>query len=85
MPEFTYTLDEFEIDGALLSAEIQLTLSADLFEGGCVGVDFYMAEYKGCVCRAGGWIRPAMKSWVEQNQPRLIQYYYDHVRSAEAA
>jgi hypothetical protein len=85
MPEFTYTLDEWELNEALICAEIQLTLSADLFEGGCVGVDFYLAEYKGHVCRAGGWMRPAMKSWVEQNQARLIQYYYDHVRGAEAA
>ena len=72
--EITYRNDEWTVSGAIICADIELTLVVPGFYG---PAKFEIYQ----VCNDGkfvtGWLEAAMIAWVAENQPQLKQFEID--------
>jgi hypothetical protein len=72
--EITYRNDEWTVSGALICADIELTLVVPGFYGPAK-FEVYQARMDGQFLT--GWLEAAMIAWVAENQPRLEQFEID--------
>lgn len=87
MNELTFRNDEWELQQAILSQDIELTLTIDR-DFGVTRIELYLAEVifadKAGERRepAKGWLIGALKEWVGDNQGLLHQRWLDRARHA---
>ena len=85
MGEVTYRNSEWEIEGALICAELELIVECTISEREPSGFTLYTATWTVPIlgnrrrtgARAEPWLIEAMKAWVRSNQEKLKQAYYD--------
>ena len=85
MAEFTFRNDEWQINGAVIASDIELTLTVTT-EHGATFIDLYIGELfadDGNGSPITGWLFEAMRCWVARHQEKLTQKFFD--REALAA
>ena len=74
--EFNYSNDEWEIDGAVLSAEYNLTVSAEVTKAdGVLGVRLERVSDSRFTA-APVWVSDAIGVWFKDNRQTIIDHYH---------